>query len=1003
MSYKPSGIKPGVYSHINFAFAHLDPATFAIVPADPGDVALYRQVTDMKGDDPNLKVYIALGGWDHDGPWNPTARAFSRLVASEANQQAFFTSLISFMSTYNFDGIDIDWEYPVAEERAGDPADFENFTSFVANLRSALDSSSGGRNGITMTLPVAYWYLRHFDIVNAWITYDDLQTFQLKAKFAESQCLGGVMVWAISEDAGQTYANQLQAATGYRSPGVKWNQLEQKQEANPDYSINRNQCRWTSCGESCGPDYYPVFRKDWDRHSDGEYMFDPTGCKDGHKYLLCCPAYGPHPSCGWYGFWNGGCTGVCEGGQTQVGSLSDACHTGKPQAACCSTPKYNGVGVMRAVALYENCHWEGDHGGCQFTESSQCNDGTKLVASRMGSGADWCYRASSLCYWQKKEPDSSGYCHPKCPYGEVRVAMETTPPGCSSGGWAYCCTPVYKTEPDGSSQDWEALCEAVVSKFMETGNCGSSAGPIIFSPISRRDIDAFTHNASHHGEFETSLALRQMPGQVIGRPQAQATFLDTIARLLVAEDLPVAARVAFTVAMAAHWASEAVLNPNYLWVSTENMLRFARRWQGEQRRTVVRVNFCSMCLFARDAKETEGFTKGLQCDYIWREDAEFLHDGDNGGSEISDFLPNKRRRRQARGPVPPWEGEPPLPDGNGNWPEVAADGSVYPYEEVYNELYRRARAPRGPTPTFTVRPSPYPNGNEGLDLQLSNGDQSRYLVKSNGRGPDDYELKDDANVNDAKGKWVSEHILELQAIPRFLESAITGKHPIPKVFGTGSTRTIARSGQALVHPNIGLTTLPGWTHSESPIVWAMAQLGSVANPFNMVVCESALNAIKSRLFRFYVPITNKNWDNCCVHTTKASAERMFSTLQRVFAVFDYYRDSNVAAKHKSAYDQVKGVLAEFEATDPRFTSQELQSAWKQYCIYQAQYMGTHAEDWAKKKIDDMIDIWEAREKSISGSPGAAAQTYARMTILGLKGFRTKLNNGHLGISQNIFT
>jgi GH18 family chitinase len=72
-------------------------------------------LTALKRSDPNLKVYIAIGGWMFNDP-RPTAMVFSDIICSEANQKAFFKSLISFMSMYNFDGIDLDWEYPVAKD-----------------------------------------------------------------------------------------------------------------------------------------------------------------------------------------------------------------------------------------------------------------------------------------------------------------------------------------------------------------------------------------------------------------------------------------------------------------------------------------------------------------------------------------------------------------------------------------------------------------------------------------------------------------------------------------------------------------------------------------------------------------------------------------------------------------------------------------------------------------------------------------------------------------------
>lgn len=56
-------------------------------------------------------------------------------------------------------------EYPVDSDRGGTDADYDNFPTFLANLRSALDSANKGY-GLTITLPSSYWYLQHFDIVS---------------------------------------------------------------------------------------------------------------------------------------------------------------------------------------------------------------------------------------------------------------------------------------------------------------------------------------------------------------------------------------------------------------------------------------------------------------------------------------------------------------------------------------------------------------------------------------------------------------------------------------------------------------------------------------------------------------------------------------------------------------------------------------------------------------------------------------------------------------------
>lgn len=82
-------IPAGIYTHINFAFASIDPKTYKIIPADSRDPNLYTRLTDLKRDDSNLRVNIALGGWSFNDP-GPTQRVFSEIAASEAKQSAFF-------------------------------------------------------------------------------------------------------------------------------------------------------------------------------------------------------------------------------------------------------------------------------------------------------------------------------------------------------------------------------------------------------------------------------------------------------------------------------------------------------------------------------------------------------------------------------------------------------------------------------------------------------------------------------------------------------------------------------------------------------------------------------------------------------------------------------------------------------------------------------------------------------------------------------------------------
>lgn len=84
------------------------------------------------------------------------------MSSTAANRAAFINGAIKFMDTYGFDGVDLDWEYPAAEDRGGLAADFENYVTLLQEMRS----SFGSKYGLTITIPTSYWYLQHFDVAN---------------------------------------------------------------------------------------------------------------------------------------------------------------------------------------------------------------------------------------------------------------------------------------------------------------------------------------------------------------------------------------------------------------------------------------------------------------------------------------------------------------------------------------------------------------------------------------------------------------------------------------------------------------------------------------------------------------------------------------------------------------------------------------------------------------------------------------------------------------------
>ncbi|KAL4860567.1 hypothetical protein BDV12DRAFT_191629 [Aspergillus spectabilis] len=158
----PSDIDILSLTHINFAFAFFHPTTFQMLPMSADDEALYPQFTGLKSKKPSLKTWIAVGGWSFNDATNSpnTQTAFSDMARSAANRQTFISSLIHFMQAWGFDGVDLDWEYPGADDRGGIPEDTANFVKLLQDMRNAFQ----GRYGISVTLPASYWYLRWFDL-----------------------------------------------------------------------------------------------------------------------------------------------------------------------------------------------------------------------------------------------------------------------------------------------------------------------------------------------------------------------------------------------------------------------------------------------------------------------------------------------------------------------------------------------------------------------------------------------------------------------------------------------------------------------------------------------------------------------------------------------------------------------------------------------------------------------------------------------------------------------
>ncbi|GGH10643.1 hypothetical protein GCM10008013_02140 [Paenibacillus segetis] len=164
-NYQPTDIDVSQITHINYAFSDLCWKGFGtgavacqneniplqkdyvfdgeMVIGDPEvDLNNFNTFATIKEQNPHLKLMVSVGGWS----WS---KNFSNMAATEETRRAFANSVVKFLRTYQLDGLDIDWEYPIEggeDTNSRRPEDKENFTLLVKVVREALDAA-GSEDG----------------------------------------------------------------------------------------------------------------------------------------------------------------------------------------------------------------------------------------------------------------------------------------------------------------------------------------------------------------------------------------------------------------------------------------------------------------------------------------------------------------------------------------------------------------------------------------------------------------------------------------------------------------------------------------------------------------------------------------------------------------------------------------------------------------------------------------------------------------------------------------
>ncbi|UUX92542.1 glycosyl hydrolase family 18 protein [Methanoplanus endosymbiosus] len=197
--YYPAYIPWDKITHMNYAFAIIKDGkvsvyddwaatgmTFGTEAWDSPYKGCLGQMMKFKEAYPAVKMMVSVGGWSNSDQFHEAA-------ATDESRRKFADSAVEFIRKYNFDGVDIDWEYPCVKRPPtgqydhgapyADDTERETYTLFLKELRETLDKAGeedgkyyelsaavgAGKDKIELTEPEIYQ--QYLDFINL-MTYD---------------------------------------------------------------------------------------------------------------------------------------------------------------------------------------------------------------------------------------------------------------------------------------------------------------------------------------------------------------------------------------------------------------------------------------------------------------------------------------------------------------------------------------------------------------------------------------------------------------------------------------------------------------------------------------------------------------------------------------------------------------------------------------------------------------------------------------------------------------
>lgn len=132
---KPENLFFEKYTILNYSFFNLNAAGEILNSDTHSDHILLEESPTLveQAHVKGCKVMVSIGGWTFSDN-------FPGVAADPVKRKKFGEECVRLLKQYKFDGIDIDWEFPGYDGHKGGPADRENFTLLMQEIRDAIDA-----------------------------------------------------------------------------------------------------------------------------------------------------------------------------------------------------------------------------------------------------------------------------------------------------------------------------------------------------------------------------------------------------------------------------------------------------------------------------------------------------------------------------------------------------------------------------------------------------------------------------------------------------------------------------------------------------------------------------------------------------------------------------------------------------------------------------------------------------------------------------------------------